>query len=831
MKLSHFLQLFFLLLIGSTVWCAGPDTHQHLLMDYNWKFAQSDVQGAERQEFDDTGWRTLNLPHDWSIEGEFKEDAPTKGNGGFLPAGIGWYRKHLDLPAMTKGRNLWIEFDGVYMNSDVWVNGEHLGRHPYGYTSFNYNVTRFIKKGENIIAVRVDNSLQPNSRWYSGSGIYRHVWLNVAGPVHIAPWGTYITTPSVDSLSATIGVLTSIENNLPAATHVVVRSVITSASGDEVAVVETPVSLAPSGTMDVKQTIKVAFPSLWSIERPSLYALHSSIVEGPKIDDALISPFGIRSIEYDRDKGFLLNGKHVKMHGMCLHHDAGCLGAAVPEQAWKRRLQILKEMGCNAIRTAHNPPAPEFLDLCDSLGFLVMDEAFDEWEIQKGQVGYSYHLYFAEHSQSDLISMIHRDRNHPSVVLWSAGNEVLDQGTDRGTEVLRALVATFHREDPTRPVTVANDRIADVDYPAKPRFLELEDIVGYNYVDRWLTRRELYYSVDRHDHPDWKMIGTENVGISGVRGKYTISDPSKVNPDRPIFSYDYNSVIRAEQLWRVTSVNDYVIGDFMWTGIDYLGEARWPRKSSSSGVLDLCGFPKDGYYFYQSQWTDKPMVHLFPHWNWAGHEGRVVPVIAFSNCDTVELFLNGKSFGAKSVVFPQQGNSGGWNKFDHPYVAATTSDLHLSWDVPYEPGTLKAIGKKDGQVVTEEVHTTSGPAALRLSTDRSDITADARDIANIKVEVVDDRGLLVPDANNLIEFKVEGEGTLAGTDNGDPQDRTRMKSTRRNAFNGMALAVIQSTVTGGIIRVTAVSADLKPAALQVRSHISGTGVNTFESLR
>lgn len=831
MKLSHFLQLFFLLLIGPTVWCAGPDTHQHLLMDYNWKFAQSDVQGAERQEFDDTGWRTLNLPHDWSIEGEFKEDAPTKGNGGFLPAGIGWYRKHLDLPAMTKGRNLWIEFDGVYMNSDVWVNGEHLGRHPYGYTSFNYNVTRFIKKGENIIAVRVDNSLQPNSRWYSGSGIYRHVWLNVAGPVHIAPWGTYITTPSVDSLSATIEVRTSIENNLSVARNVLLRSVITNGAGDKVAAFETPVSLAPSGTMDVKQTIKVAFPSLWSIERPSLYALHSSIVEGSKVEDNLISPFGIRSIEYDRDKGFLLNGKHVKMHGMCLHHDAGCLGAAVPEQAWKRRLQILKEMGCNAIRTAHNPPAPEFLDLCDSLGFLVMDEAFDEWEIQKGQVEYSYHLYFAEHSQSDVISMIHRDRNHPSVVLWSAGNEVLDQGTDRGTEVLRALVATFHREDPSRPVTVANDRIADVDYPAKPRFLELEDIVGYNYVDRWLTRRELYYSVDRHDHPDWKMIGTENVGISGVRGKYTISDPPNVNPDRPIFLYDYNSMIRAEQLWRVTSVNDYVIGDFMWTGIDYLGEARWPRKSSSSGVLDLCGFPKDGYYFYQSQWTDKPMVHLFPHWNWAGHEGRVVPVIAFSNCDTVELFLNGKSFGAKSVVFPQQGNSGGWNKFDHPYVAATTSDLHLSWDVPYEPGALKAIGKKDGQVVTEEVHTTSGPAALRLSTDRNDITADARDIANIKVEVVDDRGLLVPGANNLIEFKVEGEGTVAGTDNGDPQDRTRMKSTLRNAFNGLALAVIQSTGTGGIIRVTAVSADLKPAALQVRSHISAAGVNTVESLR
>jgi beta-galactosidase len=290
-------------------------------------------------------------------------------------------------------------------------------------------------------------------------------------------------------------------------------------------------------------------------------------------------------------------------------------------------------------------------------------------------------------------------------------------------------------------------------------------------------------------------------------------------------------MIQAEQLWRATSVNDYVIGDFMWTGIDYLGEARWPGKSSSSGVLDLCGFPKDGYYFYQSRWTDKPMVHLFPHWNWAGHEGRVVPVIAFSNCDTVELFLNGKSFGAKSVVFPQQGNSGGWNKFDHPYVAATTSDLHLSWDVPYEPGVLKAIGTKDGRVVSEEVRTTSQPAAIRLSADRDDISADARDIADIRVEIVDDHGLLVPDANNLIEFKVEGEGVLAGTDNGNPQEKVQMKSKLRNAFNGLALAVIQSTGTGGIIRVTAVSADLKPAFLQFRSHSSDTAAGTVEGLR
>jgi beta-galactosidase len=759
----------------------------------------------------------LNLPHDWSIEGEFKEDASTKGSGGYLPAGIGWYRKHFNLSVNSKERNVWIEFDGVYMNSDVWINGQHLGKHPYGYTSFYYDLTPFIKKGENVIAVRVDNSLQPNSRWYSGSGIYRHVWLTVADLMHIAQWGTYITTPSVDSSSAIITVRTSIENNHVVIKNMKLRSIVKNESGKEIATVETPVTLAPSGKTDIEQTIKITSPSLWSIETPSLYKLHSFMLEGGKVTDNLISTFGIRKIEYDKDKGFLLNGKHVKINGVCLHHDAGCLGAAVPDQAWKRRLQLLKEMGCNAIRTAHNPPSPEFLDLCDDMGFLVMDEAFDEWEIEKGDVPYGYHTLFTGYAKSDVISMIRRDRNHPSIVLWSAGNEVLDQGKDRGQEVLRMLLDIFHTEDPTRPVTVANDRIADVDYPAKLQFLEMQDIVGYNYVDRWLNRRELYYSIDRHDHPNWKMIGAENVSARGIRGKYELEP----EPPRPGRSNNYwSSMIQAEQLWKFTCLHDYVIGDFMWTGIDYLGEAHWPNKNSNAGVIDLCGFTKDGYYFYQSQWTDKPMVHLFPHWNWKGHEGQAIPVVAYTNCDSVELFLNDKSFGIKSVEFPQQGNSGGWNAFARPYVPATTSDLHLSWDVPYEPGTLKVIGKKNGKIVSEEVYTTSKPAAIRLSPDRTNINADAQDIVNVKVEVIDENGLVVPDANNLIEFKVAGEGILKGTDNGNPEDKTQMQSKQRNTFNGLALAVIQSTEKIGSIRLTAMSIGLKEATLQIVSHKS-----------
>jgi beta-galactosidase len=798
------------------VWSAKPEPRQRLLMDKNWKFIQSDAKGAEAQNYDDTKWRTLNLPHDWSIEGEFKEDAITKGPGGYLPTGIGWYRKHLNIPSISKDQQFWIEFDGVYMNSDVWINGQHLGKHPYGYTSFYYDLTPFIKKGENILSVRVDNSLQPNSRWYSGSGIYRHVWLNITGPVHVAQWGTYITTPEVSSSAATIKVRTSIENHTQVTKNIILRSVIKNEVGNEIANLETPVSLSSTGKTEVEQTISVDSPSLWSVDQPSLYTLNSIILEGTKVNDNFTSSFGIRKIEFDADRGFLLNGVHVKMNGVCLHHDAGCLGAAVPDQAWVRRLQLLKEMGCNAIRTSHNPPAPEFLDLCDKMGFLVMDEIFDEWVEKKGQVGFSYHIYFEEWWKSDLLSMIYRDRNHPSVVIWSAGNEVPDQVKENGIEVMRKLADTFHKEDPTRPVTQANDRIAAGDGPAKLPFLELQDIVGYNYVDRWNERRELYYSVDRRDHPTWKMIGTENVSVGGLRGQYSLaSDQSDKRPGR---SRDYRlGMIQAEQLWKFTAVNDYVIGDFMWTGIDYLGEASWPNKNSSSGVIDICGFPKDGYYFYQSQWTTKPMVHVLPHWNWTGNEGKIIPVIAYSNCDTVELFLNGKSFGAKSSVFPQQGHSKSWNPYSRPYVAPTTSDLHLTWDVPYEPGILKSVGRKNGKIVTEEIRTTSKPAAIRFSADRKEIKADSHDIVNIKIEIIDENGLVVPTAANQVEFKVIGEGILIGTDNGNPQDKTSMKSKQRNCYNGLALVVIQSTEKSGNINLTATSAGLKDAVLQVVS--------------
>jgi beta-galactosidase len=783
---------------------------QRLLMDFDWRFQLGEQKGADSVSYDDSDWRVLNLPHDWSIEGEYGKDAPTGGSGGYLPTGIGWYRKHFRTPGMTPSKEVWIEFDGVYMNSDVWINGHHLGNHPYGYTSFYYDVTHYLNSGENVIAVRVDNSHQPNTRWYSGSGIYRHVWLDVIDPLHISHWGITVTTPLVSEESATADVRTVIANHTKEPRKGTLASTLISSDGRSVAHAERTFTLEAGRQTELNQVLKVQKPKLWTIESPVLYELHSEILDGKNQVDGVITNTGIRKIGYDVDKGFFLNGRHVKMNGVCLHHDGGCVGAAVPERVWERRLEKVKEMGCNAIRTSHNPPAPEFLDLCDRMGFLVMDESFDEWKYGKRK--YGYHEYFDKWSQRDLVSMLHRDRNHPSIVLWSVGNEIPEQKSENGAEMLRSLVETCHREDPTRPATSACDDIAADGGATTLAFLNGLDIVGYNYVDRWHERRELFYSVDRHDHPNWKMIGTESGSNSGgIRGGYSLGNDSSVV--RPNYNYQ---MIEAEQLWKFVRTRDYVIGDFMWTGIDYLGEAFWPFKSGFFGVLDLCGFPKDGYYFYQSQWSEKPMIHLFPHWNWKGREGQVIPILCYTNCDAVELFLNGKSFGEKRVEFPRQGNSGAWNHYDKPLVNPTTADLHLQWDVPYEPGTLKAVGRKDAKIVcVEEIQTTGAPAAIRLKVDRDTIDAGERDIAHVEVEIVDEGGNVVPTADNLVHFSVEGAGRLTGVDNGDPADHSSYKTNQRKAFNGLCLVVIQSSDKPGTITLTATSRDVKKSTVEI----------------
>lgn len=793
------------LLAGSAA--AQPDApRQRLLMDYGWRFTTGDPAGAEAPAFDASDWRALDLPHDWSIEGPYDSTAATTGRGGYLPTGVGWYRRTFRRPA---GERVWIEFDGVYQNSDVWVNGTHVGHRPYGYVSFRYDVTEHLVNGENVVAVRVDNSRQPNSRWYSGSGIYRHVWMVTVGPLHVAPWGTFVTTPAVDSTAATVAVRTRIENQGRDAADALLRTVVLGPDGGEVARTESPAALAAGAEADVEQELTVADPALWSPETPALYTLRQSVVRGGAVVDIVETPFGIRSAVFDADRGFVLNGQRVKMKGVNLHHDGGPVGAAVPEAVWARRFRILKDMGVNAIRTAHNPMAPEFMALADRMGFLVMDEAFDEWT--HGKVEYGYHQYFEEWSERDLTDIVRRDRNHPSVVLWSLGNEIGEQHAEGGHLVLARLREILRREDPSRPLTTGNDHMAADDGATTDAFLDLVDVVGYNYVDRWHERRELFAAQDRHEHPDWKMIGTENVAIRGDRGAYSLGD----DPARPEADY-VGRMIRAENLWEYVALNDYFSGDFMWTGIDYLGETRWPRKSFGPGPIDLVGFPTDAYFFYQSQWTDAPVLHLFPHWNWPGREGQTIPVLAYTNLDAVELYLNGRFLGEKRLQFPEPGTSGCWNCYDTEPVAVTTDDLHLGWDVPYEPGVLRAVGKRGGEVVlTREVRTTGPPVALRLSVDRDTLLAGVRDVAHVTVEVVDAEGSVVPSASDRITFVVEGAGRRLAVGNGDPRDHDPYQADRRRAHHGLALAFVQSMDEVGPVRVTARADGLGSAALDL----------------
>jgi len=463
---------------------------------------------------------------------------------------------------------------------------------------------------------------------------------------------------------------------------------------------------------------------------------------------------------------------------------------------WQRRLTLLKDMGCNAIRTSHKPPAPEFLDLCDSMGFLVMEEAFDEWRQPKLQTpDYGYHRYFDEWSARDLADMIERDRNHPSVVIWSVGNEVPDQTDPRGPETLQGLLDIVHSADPSRPATVGCDNIAAEPKAALPEFLAKLDVVGYNYVDRWRERRELYYAIDRHDFPQRRVIGTESEAMGA----------------------DSNRRIAVEQLQKFVQNYDYVSGDFMWTGIDYLGEARWPNKLAASGVLDTCGYPKDGYYFYQSLWTKKPVLHLFPHWNWFGKEGRTLTVMCYTNCDTVELFLDGNSLGVKGFAFPRPGMSGKYGNYPPRAKALqSTADLHLAWDVQYAPGVLKAIGMRAGEIIaTSEVRTTGAAAAIRLAADRSRIRSDRRDLAHVSVQITDAAGLVVPTANDRIYFELSGSGRILGVDNGQPDSHEPYQASERRAFNGLALVLVQSTGQPGPMVLRASAPSLLGAQIEI----------------
>jgi beta-galactosidase len=803
----------------------SPGQRTRESFDFGWKFHRGDFPGAEMPEFSESDWRTLDLPHDWSIEGAFDEKEPSSFCGAYLPTGMGWYRKRFRLQDSYKDKKLTIEFDGVYQLSEVWINGQFLGKRPYGYVPFFYDLTPHLKFGrENVIAVRVDNSHQTNCRWYSGSGIYRHTWLLSTNKIHVAHWGTFVSSPQVSKDAATLRISTRISNESGNAARCTLATVVIDRDGNAVQSAETSQDVAAGQEYEFLQQLMVKSPRVWSVADPYLYKARCTVRTQSRVVDEYDTAIGIREAVFDADRGFLLNGERLKLNGVCLHHDGGSVGAAVPERIWERRLEILKEMGCNAIRTSHNPCAADFLDLCDRMGFLVMNEAFDEWKVPKGQIGPNgYANYFDEWYERDVQNFVRRDRNHPSVVLWSAGNEIGDQGSPQGPETLRKLLKVFHSEDPTRMVTAGCDHIHSepASEAASPEFLALLDVVGYNYVDRWRDRREKYYSIDRHASPQRRFIGTESEGMGGIRGEYPELFPAKAPGAVGFFQFLRGRNVDVEQLWKFVSTYNYVAGDFMWTGIDHLGEARWPMKGSSTGVIDTCGFRKDGFYFYQSQWTDKPVLHVFPHWNWKGKEGQIIPVTCFTNCDTVELFLNGRSLGVKGYAFPRLGMEGRWGNLpDRAKVLRTTGDLHLSWDVPYEPGALKANGTKDGKIVaTSEIFTTGQPASIALSSDRESVGTAQCEVAHVTVHILDDKGRVVPTADNEVTFEIEGAGSLLGTDNGDPASHEDYKSNRRKAFNGLCLAIVKSNGKAGQIQVRAISPAIRAARVIIATKV------------
>ncbi len=778
----------------------------------SWRFLKADAPGAELSAFDDSAWRALNLPHDWAIEGPF--DSKYNPETGGLPIfGIAWYRKHFTVPADGRGKFYSVEFDGAMSNSTVWLNGHKLGGRPYGYSSFELDLTPYLNfDGPNVIAVRLAPE-DESSRWYPGAGIYRNVWLVVTGPVHVAHWGTYITTPQISRSTATVAIQTEIRNRNDQPATVTVETVIFNAGNQQVSRQSADATIPAGQTSPVKFTLTVARPQLWDTIRPYLYRAVTTVSRAGAILDQYTTPFGIRTIEFTRDRGFLLNGRHLKIQGVCDHHDLGALGAAVNRRAIERQLEIMQSMGVNAIRTSHNPPAPELLDACDRMGLLVMDEAFDMWRIPKKPNGYS--KYFADWSETDMRDMIRRDRNHPSVIMWSIGNEIPEQRKPDGWEIAKRLSGYAHEEDPTRPTTSAMNEWADA---IKNHFADQVDVKGFNY-------QPMQYARIQDEHPTWVIFGSETASCVSSRGVYHLPIVHyEKDPSLQVSSYD-----TVAPPWAMCPDVEFdaqerlpnVLGEFVWTGFDYLGEPTpygsrkdWPSRSSYFGIVDLAGFPKDRYYLYKSEWTSQPIVHVLPHWTWPGREGQTLPVMVYTNADEVELFLNGKSLGKKkrgvdTVVIPVGRNVTPTQQF--------TSKFRLEWQVTYQPGTLRAVAYKNGaQVATDEERTAGQPAVVRLLPDRQAIHADGEDLSFITMRIEDKDGNLCPLADNLVHFRVEGAGKIEAVDNGNAASVEPFQADYRKAFNGLALLIVRPQAgRGGSIQVAATSDGLQSASVEL----------------
>ncbi len=803
----------------------------------NWKFKRfgesakkpgnyvAEPSGLESTTYNDNKWRALNLPHDWGIEGPFRNDL--ENNTGLLPwKGIGWYRKHFIVPESDKGKIISIDFDGAMANAKVWLNGKYVGQWPYGYTSFRFNLTPYINFGkENVISVRLDTE-NLDSRWYPGAGIYRNVWLIKTNPIHISHWGIYLTTPEINEEDALVDLRINIGNKENKASEVSVQTTIYDPY--DVMVAE---SLVATATISSQSSHKfrlecnVPDPELWDIDNPFLYKAITKVFADGKMIDTQETNFGFRIIEFSAQQGFLLNNKKVEIKGVCNHHDLGPLGTAFNISAAGRQLEILKEMGCNSIRTSHNPPAPELLDLCDSMGFLVQVEAFDCW--QKGKKAKDYNILFNAWHVEDLTSMIRRDRNHPSVFMWSIGNEVPDQWNPQLAKTLAKIVRS---EDPTRPITAG----CNWDGAGFNGFQDALDIFGYNYC-HWAYER-FFNEPKNYNIP---FIANETSSCFSSRGEYFFPVKNGVAgknlPGKGIFhmtSYDQlfpGWGCTPDAQFKLNEKYSRIMGEYVWTGFDYLGEPtpfnnditnllnytdsarraelkkrldelgteEIPSRSSYFGIMDLCGFKKDRFYIYQAKWRpDFPMAHILPHWNWPERVGKNVPVHVYTSGDEAELYLNGKSLGRRK-------------KGEYEY--------RLQWnDVIYSPGELKVIVWKNGEAWAEDIVVTTKQASkIALETDRTEIKTDANDLAFITVKIVDEDNMLVPRTQNLINFDIEGPGEIIAIGNGDPTCHEPFISDKHTVFNGKCLVIIRGKKNSGTIKLTAKSKGIKSNSVDI----------------
>ena len=811
---------------------AEPTDGQRVSFNEDWKFFKGAIENGETPDLNDENWKSVTLPHDWAIAGPFEPKYNAR-NGGLPFHGIGWYRKSFTLGADAADKIVSVAFDGAMYNAHVYINGKFLGNRPYGYVGFQFDLTPHLNFGDdqtNVIAVKLSPE-DLSTRWYPGAGIYRNTWLEINNPVHVGTWGTYVTTPEINDEMAKVAVRTTIENAGDQQVTATVKTTINDAQGNPVGNESSDTEVNAGDATDLNQTLKVLNPKRWDTDNPYLYEIITEVIVGDDVVDTYKTPLGIRTVAFEAAKGFLLNGRHIPIQGVCLHHDNGPLGAVSNRRAIERKLEIMRSMGVNSVRTSHNPPSPELVAESDEQGIVLQVEAFDVWKMQKQMVSKSYNMFFDQWHERDLRDMIRQHRNNPSIIMWSIGNEIMEQRTKKGAKIAKMLTEIAHDEDPSRLVAAGFNNAGGA---IKNGLAAEVDIVGLNY-------KPLMYQKVRKDHPDWLLLASETSSMTSTRGVYHFPiEKYKIHDSRHVTSYDligppwaYPPDIEFEYLKRSPGV----MGEYVWTGFDYLGEptpyggkdhsgdgywnADWPVRSSSFGIVDLVGFPKDRYYLYQSQWTKEPMVHVLPHWNWEGREGQSIPVFAYTNAQEVELFVNGKSVGKRVkgkdkaeiiVGFLRWKESGeGGKTWPSPY--------RVSWDVDYAPGSLRVVASTDGKVVAEkEIKTAGPPARVRLVPDRTTISADGQDLSYVTVLIEDAQGNLCPNAENLVRFFVEGAGEIAAVGNGNSSTVELFNVDYRRAFYGKAMLIVRSkNGEPGSIKIRTYSDRLESVAIELKA--------------